>query len=89
MSGDEASARHAHESRREWTNGADRRFPFELSRGLGYTRGSHPRPMTEPERPPDNDPDQRAIRRGIRGAIIFGVVAATIEMAILLWLMNC
>lgn len=45
--------------------------------------------MTEPERPPDRDPEQRAIRRGIRGAIVFGVAAATIEMAILLWLMYC
>ncbi len=45
--------------------------------------------MPEDPRPPEDDPDQRAIRRGIRGAIIFGVAAATIEMAVLLWFMYC
>lgn len=45
--------------------------------------------MSDPQQPPENDSDQRAIRRGIRGVLIFGVVAATIEMALLFWLMYC
>ncbi len=43
--------------------------------------------MAEPSGHPADDKDQRAIRRGIRGALIFGIVAATLEMAVILWLM--
>ncbi len=43
--------------------------------------------MAEPSRHPTDEKDQRAIRRGIRGALIFGIVAATIEMAFILGLM--
>ncbi len=45
--------------------------------------------MADEPRDPEDDADQRTIRRGIRGAIIFGVVAASIEMAVILRLMYC
>jgi hypothetical protein len=36
-----------------------------------------------------NDPILREGRSGLRVALIFGVVAATLEMAVLLWLLYC
>jgi hypothetical protein len=42
-------------------------------------------PESSPERRPVGEPGAR----GLRAALIFGVVAATIEMAVLLWVANC
>jgi hypothetical protein len=39
--------------------------------------------MDRPDGPPKED--QRQTRRDIRAAVIFGVVAATIELAVLLY----
>lgn len=49
------------------------------------TPPEHERP---PERTPDPPPSERPVPRGCH-PLVFGVVAATIQMAVLLYFMNC
>ena len=34
-------------------------------------------------------PEERVARRVLRGAVVFGVVMATLQMGVLLWLLYC
>ncbi|HEX4684670.1 MAG TPA: hypothetical protein VH277_18270 [Gemmatimonadaceae bacterium] len=48
--------------------------------------------MTKPEPPKEVEKvrdEMAGGRRALKGALVFGVIAATIEIGVLLWFMHC